>query len=130
GGGDGDCAHRLRRMVRQDAVAIVKGATAVMRAGERHLHLFSCRACICREEVQTTSHRWAAEAVFFLCSAGEATLLARDMLVCIDASNGLSRSRAVSVQLLCFSLRAWPFLTFIICRAMACGPPTGRLLAF
>ncbi|RNF02153.1 hypothetical protein TcG_11290 [Trypanosoma cruzi] len=30
--GDGDCAHRQRRVVRQDAVAILNNATVVMRA--------------------------------------------------------------------------------------------------
>ncbi|RNC35754.1 hypothetical protein TcCL_Unassigned01344 [Trypanosoma cruzi] len=34
-----------------------------MRAAERHLHLFACRACRCCEEEQATSHHWAAEAV-------------------------------------------------------------------
>ncbi|RNE95632.1 hypothetical protein TcG_13320 [Trypanosoma cruzi] len=97
--GDGDCAHRLRRVVPQDAVAIVKDATAAMRAAERRLHLFACRACRCREEVQATSHHWAAEAVFPLCSAGEATLSARDVLVCIDTPHGASRRRVVAVPL-------------------------------
>ncbi|RNF02354.1 hypothetical protein TcG_11399 [Trypanosoma cruzi] len=97
GGGDGDSAHLLRRVVRQDAVAIVKGTTAVMRAGERHLHLFSCRACMCREEVQTASHHWAAGAVFPLCSAGGATLPAGAVLFCIDAPHGASRRRVVAV---------------------------------
>ncbi|KAF8306644.1 hypothetical protein TcBrA4_0022970 [Trypanosoma cruzi] len=54
--GDGDCAHALRRVVPQDAISIVKGATAVMRAGERHLHHCACRACRCCEEMQATSH--------------------------------------------------------------------------
>ncbi|RNC54512.1 hypothetical protein TcCL_ESM08045 [Trypanosoma cruzi] len=47
-----------------------------MRAAERHLHLFASRACRFCEEVQATSHYWAAEAVFPFCSAGEATFLA------------------------------------------------------
>ncbi|RNC54979.1 hypothetical protein TcCL_ESM07540 [Trypanosoma cruzi] len=47
------------------------------------------------------------------------------MLVCIDAPNGLSRSRAVAVQLSCFSLHTWSPVIRLICRAMACGPPLG-----
>ncbi|RNF20733.1 hypothetical protein TcG_03514, partial [Trypanosoma cruzi] len=97
-GGRRLCAP-LRRAVRQDAIAIVKGATAAMRAAERHLHLCVCRACRCREEVQATSHHWAAEAVFPLCSAGEATLPAGDVLVCIDTPHGASRRRVVAVPL-------------------------------
>ncbi|ESS61382.1 hypothetical protein TCDM_11032 [Trypanosoma cruzi Dm28c] len=77
---------------------------------------------MCREEVQTTSHYWAAEAVFPLCSAGEATLPAGAVLFCIDAPHVVSRRCVVAVQLTCFSLRAWPFITFLICRAMTCGP--------
>ncbi|RNC40882.1 hypothetical protein TcCL_NonESM09578 [Trypanosoma cruzi] len=65
-----------------------------MRAAERHLRV--CRACMCREEVQATSHHWAAEAVFPLYSAGEATLLAGDVLLCIDAPTGCHA--AVSLQ--------------------------------
>ncbi|RNF08555.1 hypothetical protein TcG_09883 [Trypanosoma cruzi] len=79
-----------------------------MRAAERHLHLCVCRACSCREEVQATSHHWAAEAVFPLYSAGEATLSAREVLVCIGAPNGVSRRRVVAVQLSCSSLHTWP----------------------
>ncbi|RNC41263.1 hypothetical protein TcCL_NonESM09181 [Trypanosoma cruzi] len=93
-----------------------------MRAGERHLHLFSCRACRCREEVQATSHHWAAEAVFPLCSAGEATLPAGAVLVCIGAPHGASRRRVVAVQRSCSSLHTWPPLICLFCRAMACGP--------
>ncbi|RNC35449.1 hypothetical protein TcCL_Unassigned01679, partial [Trypanosoma cruzi] len=109
------------RVVRQDAIAVVKGATAVTRAAERRLHLFACRACRCREEVQATSHHWAAEAVFPLYPAGEATLLAGDVLVCIDAPNGVSRSRAVAAQLSFSSLHMWPPFACLICRAMACS---------
>ncbi|RNC40235.1 hypothetical protein TcCL_NonESM10302 [Trypanosoma cruzi] len=97
--GDGCCAHPLRRVVPQDAVAIVNGARAVMRAAERHRHLCVCRACRFCEEVQATSQYWAAEAVFPLHPAGEATLPARDMLVCIDAPHGALRRRAVAVPL-------------------------------
>ncbi|RNF04007.1 hypothetical protein TcG_10983 [Trypanosoma cruzi] len=93
-----------------------------MRAAERHLHHCTCRACRCCEEVQATSHHWAAEAVFPLCSVGEATLPAGAVLFCIDTPNGASRRRVVAVQLTCFSLRAWPFITFLICRSMDCGP--------
>ncbi|RNC59344.1 hypothetical protein TcCL_ESM03030, partial [Trypanosoma cruzi] len=64
--GDGDCAHPLRCVVPQDAVAVVKDAAAAMRAGERHLRHCACRACRCCEEVQTTSRYWDAEAVFLL----------------------------------------------------------------
>ncbi|ESS60929.1 hypothetical protein TCDM_11521 [Trypanosoma cruzi Dm28c] len=123
--GDGDCAHPLRRVVPQDAVAIVKDATAVMRAAERHLHLCVCRACRCREEVQATSHHWAAEAVFPLRSAGEATLLARDVLFCIDVPNGVSRRRVVAVQLSCPSLHTWLPVAWLICSVTACSTPLG-----
>ncbi|RNC36277.1 hypothetical protein TcCL_Unassigned00788 [Trypanosoma cruzi] len=123
--GDGDCAHRLRRVVPQDAIDIVKDVTAVIRAAERHLHLFACRACRCREEVQATPHHWDVGAVFPLCSAGEATLPASGVLFCIDTPNGLSRRRVVAVPLLCPSLHTWPFLICLICRAVACGPPLG-----
>ncbi|EKF28719.1 hypothetical protein MOQ_007525 [Trypanosoma cruzi marinkellei] len=99
-----------------------------MRAAERHLHLFASRACRCCEEVQATSRYWAAEAVFPPCSAGDATLRAHDALVCIDAPNGVSRSRAVAVRLLCSSLRTWPPVACLIWRAMACGPPLGGCL--
>ncbi|RNC58435.1 hypothetical protein TcCL_ESM03898, partial [Trypanosoma cruzi] len=116
------CAHPLRCVVPQDAVSFVKGATAVMRAAERHLHLFACRACRCREEVQTTSHYWDVEAIFPFCSVGEATLPASDVLVCIDAPNGVSRSRVVAVQLSCSSLHTRLPVAWLICRAMACGP--------
>ncbi|EAN88433.1 hypothetical protein TcCL_NonESM12262 [Trypanosoma cruzi] len=100
-------------------------ATAAMRAAERHLHLCACRACRCREEVQATSHHWAAEAVFPLYPAGEATLLAGDVLFCIDAPNGLSRRRVVAVQLSCSSLHTWLPVAWLICRAIARGPPLG-----
>ncbi|RNC39723.1 hypothetical protein TcCL_NonESM10887 [Trypanosoma cruzi] len=99
-----------------------EGATAVMRAAERHLQLFACRACRCCEEVQATSRYWAAEAVFPLCSAGGATLPSRDVLFCIDTLHGASRRRAVAVQLSRSSLHTWLPVACLICRAIACGP--------
>ncbi|RNC48463.1 hypothetical protein TcCL_NonESM01695 [Trypanosoma cruzi] len=57
--GDGCCARRPQRVVPEDVVAIVKGATAAMRAAERHLNLCAHRACWSYEEVQATSHHWA-----------------------------------------------------------------------
>ncbi|RNC57995.1 hypothetical protein TcCL_ESM04354 [Trypanosoma cruzi] len=101
-----------------------------MRAAERHLHLFACRACKGCEEVQATSHHWGAEAVFPFCSAGEATLLARDVLVCIDAPNGVSRRRAVAVQLSYPSLHMWLPVACFVCRTVVCGPPLGGCSLF
>ncbi|RNF10658.1 hypothetical protein TcG_09267 [Trypanosoma cruzi] len=101
-----------------------------MRAAERQLHLFACRACRCCEEVQATSHHWAAEAVFPLYSAGEATLPAGAVLFCIDVPKGLSLRRAVAVQLSCSSLHKWPPLICLFCRAIACGPPLGGCSLF
>ncbi|RNC56824.1 hypothetical protein TcCL_ESM05595 [Trypanosoma cruzi] len=101
-----------------------------MRAAERRLHLCAHRACWCCEEVRATSHHWGAEAFFPLCSAGEATLPARDVLVCIDAPNGLSRRRAVAVQLSYRSLHMWLPVACLVCRTVACGPPIGRLPTF
>ncbi|RNC32449.1 hypothetical protein TcCL_Unassigned04939 [Trypanosoma cruzi] len=62
---------------------------------------------------------------FPLCSAGGAALLARGVLFCINNPHVLSRRRAVAVQLSCFSLHAWLHVAWLICRAMACGPPLG-----
>ncbi|RNF01561.1 hypothetical protein TcG_11455, partial [Trypanosoma cruzi] len=128
------------------AIAIVKGATAAMRAAERHLHLCVCRACRCREEVQAASHHWAAEAVFPLCSAGEATLPAGDVLVCIDTPHGASRRLPLQchshcgfifTNWLCVQCNAvfpsphkWPPLICFFLRGHCPRPPTGRLLAF
>ncbi|RNC54158.1 hypothetical protein TcCL_ESM08437 [Trypanosoma cruzi] len=83
-----------------------------MRAAERHLHLCVCRACRCREEVQATSHHWAAKAVFLFCSAGEATLRGGAVLFCIYAPNGVSRRRVIAVRRSCPSLHEWS-LSFV-----------------
>ncbi|ESS55331.1 hypothetical protein TCDM_13205 [Trypanosoma cruzi Dm28c] len=116
--GDGDCAHRLRRVVPQDAVAIVNGATAVMRAAERHLHLFVCRACRCCEEVQTTSHHWATGALF-LSARREKQLFLQAM--CCSASM-LPTGHHAAVSLQCHSHCGFIFTNWLFVQCNACFP--------
>ncbi|RNC55647.1 hypothetical protein TcCL_ESM06842 [Trypanosoma cruzi] len=97
-----------------------------MRAAERHVHFCACRACRCREEMQAALHFWGAEAFFSLCSAGEATLPAGDLLLCIDTLNGASRSRVVAMQLLCSSPCTWP-LSLPHLQDNGLKSPNGRL---
>ncbi|RNC61329.1 hypothetical protein TcCL_ESM00830 [Trypanosoma cruzi] len=67
-----------------------------MRAAEHRLHLFACRACRCREEVQAASHHWAAEAVSLSARRGKQLFL---QVVCFSASiHPTGHHAAVSLQ--------------------------------
>ncbi|RNF13788.1 hypothetical protein TcG_08225 [Trypanosoma cruzi] len=101
-----------------------------MRAAERHLHLCACRACRCCEEVQTTFHHWAAEAVFPLCSAGEKQLFLQAL--CWSASM-LPTGHHAAVSLQCSSRAphcAHGPLSLFLFAGLWPVVPIERLLAF
>ncbi|RNC59478.1 hypothetical protein TcCL_ESM02926 [Trypanosoma cruzi] len=54
---------------------LCEGCSGLHACSRRHLHLCVCRACRFREEVQATSHHWAAEAVSLSARRGKQLFL-------------------------------------------------------